>query len=125
MKENVSLLTHKTKVHDWTSCNFTSFNETKCKLINGTVLETVMISTFKISNTWDYLYIIIPSDLSWTSHTQKTRKILGLWYRRYSSPTASTVHIIGAIPRRICCVHLGSPLATGHTTTGENTEVCL
>jgi len=83
-------------VHDWTSCNFMTFNEIKCKLmhisrkkspvlpttpitLNGTVLETV--------NTFKYLGLLISSDLSWTPHIQnicsKARKIFGLLYHRY------------------------------------------
>ena len=86
------------KINDWTSCNFMSFNEAKCKVmhvsrkrtplspstpiaLNDTVLDTV--STYK------YLGLLISSDLSWTPHIQqicmrsKARKILGLLYRRY------------------------------------------
>ena len=66
-------------IHDWTGCNFMTFNKKKCKLmhishirspvlpttpitLNGTVLETV--------NTFKYLGLLISSDLSWIPHIQ-------------------------------------------------------
>ncbi len=83
-------------IQTWTSSNFMSCNESKCKvmhvsrersplsptipiLLNGSVLETV--TTFK------YLGLLISSELSWSKHIQnissKARTLLGLLYRRY------------------------------------------
>ena len=83
-------------VQEWANCNHMFLNHSKCKFmlisrkrnrmnnppaitINGQMLETV--STFK------YLGLLLTSDLSWSKHIEgictKTKKILGLIYRRF------------------------------------------
>ena len=83
-------------VQDWVNCNHMFLNPSKCKFIlisrkrnrmnnppaitiNGQMLETVY--TFK------YLGLLLTSDLSWSKHIEgictKTKKILGLLYRRF------------------------------------------
>ena len=83
-------------VQEWANCNHMFLNHSKCKFmlisrkwnrmnnppaitINGQMLETV--STFK------YLGLLLTSNLSWSKHIEgictKTKKILGLLYRRF------------------------------------------
>ena len=83
-----------TKICDWTSCNFMSFNEAKPKVMHVSRKRTLVFPTTPITridiiletvSTNKYLGLLIPFDLSWTPHIQnvcsKARKILGLLYR--------------------------------------------
>ena len=92
----VALQSDVSAIQTWATSNFMLFNESKCEVmhvsrkgsplspiipitLNGSVLETV--------DTFQYLGLLISSDLSWTNHIEnicsKARKLLGLLYRRY------------------------------------------
>ena len=73
-----------------------TFNSAKCKCLlisrkrnSSSPIMTLNNNAMELVRQYKYLGVIISSDLSWSHHIQalcsKTRKLLGLLYRRFSS----------------------------------------
>ena len=83
-------------IFEWTLTNLMTFNSAKCKCLlisrkrnSSSPIMTLNNNAMELVRQYKYLGVIISSDLSWSHHIQalcsKTRKLLGLLYRRFSS----------------------------------------
>ena len=124
-------------IFEWTLTNLMTFNSAKCKCLfisrkrnSSSPIMTLNNNAMELVRQYKCLGVITSSDLSWSHHIQalcsKTRKLLGLLYRQFSSYSNAEVmlklYLTIARPHLDYAAQVWHPYQAKNITALENVQ---